>query len=83
MNSKANKVFVIKYNSFATREKSPVVFLCPEGGGFHDSVLYPPNAADFSSFGLGVLTDTNSCEVTEERKHQFAVPADGVDVLFL
>ena len=28
-------------------------------------VLYLPNAADFSSFGLGVLTDTISCEVTE------------------
>ena len=30
-------------------------------------VLYPPNATDFSTFGLGVLTDTISCEVTEER----------------
>ena len=30
-------------------------------------VLYLPNAADFSTFGLGVLTDTISCEVTEER----------------
>ena len=34
-------------------------------------VLYPPNAADFSSFGLGVLTDTISCEVTEERNGVF------------
>ena len=33
--------------------------------------LYPPNAADFSSFGLGVLTDTLSCEVTEERNGVF------------
>lgn len=34
-------------------------------------VLYPPNAADFSTFGLGVLTDTVSCEVTEERNGVF------------
>ena len=34
-------------------------------------VLYPPNATDFSSFGLGVLTDTISCEVTEERNGVF------------
>ena len=34
-------------------------------------VLYPANAADFSSFGLGVLTDTVSCEVTEERNGVF------------
>lgn len=34
-------------------------------------VLYPPNAADFSSFGLGVLTDTISCEVTEARNSVF------------
>lgn len=34
-------------------------------------VLYLPNAADFSSFGLGVLTDTISCEVTEERNGGF------------
>lgn len=34
-------------------------------------VLYPPNAADFSSFGLGVLTDTISCEVAEERNGVF------------
>ena len=34
-------------------------------------VLYLPNAADFSSFGLGVLTDTISCEVTEERNGVF------------
>ena len=34
-------------------------------------VLYPPNAADFSTFGLGVLTDTISCEVTEERNGVF------------
>lgn len=26
-------------------------------------VLYLPNAADFSTLGLGVLTDTISCEV--------------------
>ena len=34
-------------------------------------VLYPANATDFSSFGLGVLTDTLSCEVTEERNGVF------------
>lgn len=34
-------------------------------------VLYLPNAADFSFFGLGVLTDTISCEVTEERNGVF------------
>lgn len=34
-------------------------------------VLYLPNAVDFSSFGLGVLTDTISCEVTEERNGVF------------
>ena len=34
-------------------------------------VLYLPNAVDFSSFGLGVLTDTVFCEVTEERNGVF------------
>lgn len=34
-------------------------------------VLYPASATDFSSFGLGVLTDTISCEVTEERNGIF------------
>ena len=34
-------------------------------------VLYPARATDFSSFGLGVLTDTISCEVTEERNGIF------------
>lgn len=34
-------------------------------------VLYPPIATDFSTFGLGVLTDTISCEVTEERNGVF------------
>ena len=34
-------------------------------------VLYPPNTTVFSSFGLGVLTDTISCEVTEERNGVF------------
>ena len=34
-------------------------------------VLYPPNTTDFSSFGLGVLTDTIFCEVTEERNGVF------------
>ena len=34
-------------------------------------VLYPANATDFSTFGLGVLTDTVSCEVTEERNGVF------------
>lgn len=34
-------------------------------------VLYPASTTDFSSFGLGVLTDTISCEVTEERNGIF------------
>ena len=34
-------------------------------------VLYPPNTTDFSTFGRGVLTDTVSCEVTEERNGVF------------
>ena len=34
-------------------------------------VLYAANTTDFSSFGLGVLTDTISCEVTEERNGIF------------
>lgn len=34
-------------------------------------VLYPPNATDFFTFGIGVLTDTISCEVTEERNGVF------------
>ena len=34
-------------------------------------VLYAANTTDFSSFGLGVLTDTISCEVTEERNGVF------------
>lgn len=34
-------------------------------------VLYPPNAAEFSTFGIGTLTDTISCEVTEERNGLF------------
>lgn len=34
-------------------------------------VLFAANTTDFSSFGLGVLTDTISCEVTEERNGVF------------
>ena len=34
-------------------------------------VLYLPDAADFSSFGIGALADTISCEVTEERNGLF------------
>ena len=34
-------------------------------------VLYLPNTTGFSSFGLGVLTDTAACEVTEERNGVF------------
>ena len=34
-------------------------------------ILYPPNAADFSTFGIGALTDTISCEITEERNGLF------------
>lgn len=34
-------------------------------------VLYPANAANFSTFGIGALTDAISCEVTEERNGLF------------
>ena len=34
-------------------------------------ILYSANVTDFSTFGLGVLTDTVSCEVTEERNGVF------------
>lgn len=34
-------------------------------------ILYPSNATDFSTYGLGALTDTISCEVTEERNGVF------------
>lgn len=34
-------------------------------------VLYAANATDFSSFGHGALTDTISCEITEERNGVF------------
>ena len=34
-------------------------------------ILYPANATTLSTFGLGVLTDTISCEVTEERNGVF------------
>lgn len=34
-------------------------------------VLYPANATTLSTFGLGVLTDTISCEITEERNGVF------------
>lgn len=34
-------------------------------------VLYAPGAADFSTYGIGALTDTVSCEVTEERNGLF------------
>lgn len=34
-------------------------------------VLYAPNSADFTTFGIGTLTDTISCEVTEERNGLF------------
>jgi len=34
-------------------------------------VLYSANTTDFSTFGLGVLTDTIFCEVTEERNGVF------------
>ena len=30
-------------------------------------VLYRANATDFSTYGIGTLTDTISCVVTEER----------------
>lgn len=34
-------------------------------------VLYLANTADFSTFGIGTLTDTIACEVTEERNGLF------------
>lgn len=34
-------------------------------------VLYAPGTTDFSTFGIGTLTDTVSCEVTEERNGLF------------
>ena len=34
-------------------------------------VLYSANATDFSTFGIGTLTDTLLCEVTEERNGLF------------
>lgn len=34
-------------------------------------VLYAPGTTDFSTFGIGTLTDTISCEVTEERNGLF------------
>lgn len=34
-------------------------------------IFYAPNATDFSTFGIGTLTDTISCEVTEERNGLF------------
>ena len=34
-------------------------------------VLYASNTASFSTFGIGTLTDTISCEVTEERNGLF------------
>lgn len=34
-------------------------------------VLYPANSTSFTTFGLGTLTDTISCEVTEERNGVF------------
>lgn len=34
-------------------------------------VLYPANATTLSTFDLGVLTDTISCEITEERNGVF------------
>lgn len=44
-------------------------------------VLYASNTASFSTFGIGTLTDTISCEVTEERNGLFECllryPVDG------
>ena len=34
-------------------------------------VLYKANATDFTTFGIGVLKDCVSCEVTEERNGAF------------
>ena len=34
-------------------------------------VLYKANATNFASFGIGVLKDCTSCEVTEERNGAF------------
>lgn len=43
--------------------KKGVILLIP--------VLYLPDTADFSTFGIGALADTISCEVTEERNGLF------------
>ena len=34
-------------------------------------VLFKANAVDFSTFGIGVLADCISCEVTEERNGSY------------
>lgn len=34
-------------------------------------VLYKANATDFSTYGIGTLTETTSCKVTEERNGAF------------
>ena len=34
-------------------------------------ILYAPHATDFFTFGIGTLTDTIACEVTEERNGLF------------
>ena len=34
-------------------------------------VLYRANATEFTTFGLGALSDAISCEVTEERNGAF------------
>ena len=34
-------------------------------------ILYEHNATTFTSFGIGALKDTTSCEVTEERNGKY------------
>ena len=34
-------------------------------------ILYPADATDFSTYGIGTLADAIFCEVTEERIGQY------------
>ena len=34
-------------------------------------ILFKADATDFSTFGIGALTETLTCEVTEERNGTF------------
>ena len=39
-------------------------------------ILFPPNAVDFTTNGLGVLADSPRCEVTEERNGPYELEMD-------